>query len=97
MKSHHSRSLGKGVFGEYRHFLSKNMLRGPRSFDSTVGTKPTLEAQLDSSVFYECNGSPYLSIWTIYRWDLLVIERVSFCESSSFRLNDSLFFFSIIR
>ena len=67
------------------------MLRGPRPFESKIGTKPALEAQLESETFDEWNGSPDLSIWPIYRWDLLVIDKVSFYESSSFRLNDSLF------
>jgi len=73
------------------------LLKGPRSFDSIVGTKPALEAQLDSTTFDEWNNSPDISIWPMYRWDLLMIDRVSLFESSSFRLNNSLFVFFIIR
>jgi hypothetical protein len=38
------------------------VLRGPRSFDSTVGTKPALEAQLESVAFDGWNGSPDILI-----------------------------------
>jgi hypothetical protein len=38
------------------------VLRGPISFDSTIGTKPTLEAQLDFVAFDEWNCSPYILI-----------------------------------